>query len=118
MKEKLIQTKEDPPPMQKVVREVLTQTPALVDKVTTQIQTQTITKNSEIQTVPVSNEIKVQTDHVEEKEEDTELKQQLQAEEWEVRELEKRLNEIPEAESSYSSESEEVRIFEDQEVEV
>ena len=39
-------------------------------------------------------------------------------EEKEVAELERRLNEIPEADSSYSSESDEVRIFEDQEIEV
>ena len=40
----------------------------------------------------MANEIKVQTDHIEEQEEDVQLKQQLETEEREVHELEQRLN--------------------------
>ena len=48
MKEKVIQTKLEAPPAQKMVREVLTQTPALKEMASAEIQTAKLTKDSQI----------------------------------------------------------------------
>ena len=64
------------------------------------------------------NEIKIQTDHMEDRKEDVLLQHQLDTEEREIHELEKKLNQVPENDSNYSSESEEVRVFEQEDIEV